>query len=165
MTAFGVTNAWLALAPFFAAVVTAIVLAVRATPSWAMSDFRFAVPAVLTWTWVAALGPRWRAMRSARSSAETSPLSGWSRGRLALAGTLAAIRVRSGALSPARIDRRLRSPRSDRSSRSTRPRRDRWSSYGVGAARDRPLDCGRLAGPGTSAVWMTTVRTPHCWSR
>jgi hypothetical protein len=57
LTAFGVTNAWLAVAPFIAAVLTAIVLAVRATPSVSLSDFRYAVPAVLTWACVSAVGP------------------------------------------------------------------------------------------------------------
>jgi hypothetical protein len=57
LSAFGVTNAWLAVAPFAAAVLTAIVLAVRATPSTSLSDFRFAVPAVLGWACVSTLGP------------------------------------------------------------------------------------------------------------
>ena len=47
LTAFGVTNAWLAIAPFVAAVLTSVVLAFRATPSTSLSDYRFAVPAVL----------------------------------------------------------------------------------------------------------------------
>ena len=58
LTAFGVTNAWLAIAPFAAAVLTAIVLGVRATPSVSLSDFRFAVPALLAWSVVSAAGPR-----------------------------------------------------------------------------------------------------------
>jgi len=57
LTAFGVTNAWLAVAPFVAAVLTSVALTVRATPSRALSDFRFAVPAVLTWACVSAVGP------------------------------------------------------------------------------------------------------------
>jgi hypothetical protein len=57
LTAFGVTNAWLAVAPFVAAVLTSIVLAVRATPSTSLSDFRYAVPAVLTWACVSTVGP------------------------------------------------------------------------------------------------------------
>jgi hypothetical protein len=57
LTAFGVTNAWLAVAPVIAAVLTAVVLAVRATPSTALSDYRFAVPALLTWACVSAIGP------------------------------------------------------------------------------------------------------------
>src|SRR3954447_23200318 len=57
LTAFGVTNAWLAVAPFVAAVLTSVALAVRATPSTSFSDFRFAVPAVLTWACVSAVGP------------------------------------------------------------------------------------------------------------
>jgi hypothetical protein len=57
LTAFGVTNAWLAVAPFVAAVLTSIVLAVRATPSMALSDFRYAVPVVLAWACVSVVGP------------------------------------------------------------------------------------------------------------
>jgi hypothetical protein len=57
LTAFGVTNAWLAVAPFAAAVLTAIVLAVRATPAVSLSDFRLAVPAVLVWSCVSAAAP------------------------------------------------------------------------------------------------------------
>ena len=57
LTAFGVTNAWLAIAPFVAAVLTSIVLAVRATPSTSLSDYRYAVPAVLAWACVSVVGP------------------------------------------------------------------------------------------------------------
>jgi hypothetical protein len=57
LTAFGVTNAWLAIAPVVAAVLTAVVLAVRATPSVSLSDFRYAVPAVLAWSCVSAVAP------------------------------------------------------------------------------------------------------------
>jgi hypothetical protein len=57
LTGFGVTNAWLAVAPFVAAVLTSVVLAARATPSVSLSDYRFAVPAVLTWACVSAVGP------------------------------------------------------------------------------------------------------------
>jgi hypothetical protein len=57
LTAFGVTNAWLALAPFFAAVLVAIVLAARATPASMLADYRFAVPAVLGWAAVATVAP------------------------------------------------------------------------------------------------------------
>ena len=57
LTSFGVTNAWLAVAPFVAAVLTSIVLAVRATPSVVLTDYRFAVPALLTWACVSAVGP------------------------------------------------------------------------------------------------------------
>jgi hypothetical protein len=68
LTAFGVTNVWLAVAPFIAAVLTAVVLTVRATPSTALSDYRFAVPAVVTWACVSTLGPT-------LSSEEMSPLN------------------------------------------------------------------------------------------
>ena len=79
LTAFGVTNAWLAAAPFAAAVVTAIVLAVRATPATSLSDFRVAVPAVATWAFAAVLGSAAvAATRSARSSAATPRPSGCS---------------------------------------------------------------------------------------
>jgi hypothetical protein len=57
LTAFGVTNAWLAIAPFVAAVLTSIVLAFRATPSTSLADYRFAVPALLTWACVSTVGP------------------------------------------------------------------------------------------------------------
>jgi hypothetical protein len=57
LTAFGVTNAWLAVAPLLAAILTAIVLAVRATPSVSLTDFRFAVPALAIWAFVSAYGP------------------------------------------------------------------------------------------------------------
>ena len=57
LTAFGVTNAWLAIAPVVAAVLTAVVLAARATPAVSLSDFRLAVPAVLVWACVSAIGP------------------------------------------------------------------------------------------------------------
>jgi hypothetical protein len=57
LTALGVTNAWLALAPFFAAILIAIVLAVRATPATLFADYRLAVPALLVWACVAAIGP------------------------------------------------------------------------------------------------------------
>src|SRR5262245_13866931 len=57
LTGFGVTNAWLAVAPFFAAILIAIVLAVRATPVTTFSDYRLAVPAVVGWACVSALAP------------------------------------------------------------------------------------------------------------
>jgi hypothetical protein len=57
LTALGVTNAWLALAPFFAAILIAIVLTARATPATLFSDYRLAVPAVLGWACVAAIAP------------------------------------------------------------------------------------------------------------
>jgi hypothetical protein len=57
LTAFGVTNAWLALAPFFAAIAVAVVLAVRATPGALFTDYRLAVPAVVGWAFVSALAP------------------------------------------------------------------------------------------------------------
>ncbi len=95
LTAFGVTNAWLALAPFLAAIVTTIVLAVRATPSGALPDFRFAVPAVLTWAWVAALGPTVADHEiSTLDRGNVSALWLVAAGVLLSLGTLAAVRVR-----------------------------------------------------------------------
>jgi hypothetical protein len=94
-TAFGVTNAWLALAPFFAAVLTAVVLAVRATPSPALSDFRFAVPAVLGWACVATLGPAVADYEiSTLERGNISALWLVAAGALFSLGTLAAIRIR-----------------------------------------------------------------------
>jgi hypothetical protein len=57
LTALGVTNAWLALAPFFAAVLVAIILAFRATPATLFADYRLAVPAVIGWAGLAAIAP------------------------------------------------------------------------------------------------------------
>jgi hypothetical protein len=57
LTAFGVTNAWLALAPFLAALLVAVILAVRATPGTLFADYRFAVPAVVAWAFISALAP------------------------------------------------------------------------------------------------------------
>jgi hypothetical protein len=57
LTAFGVTNAWLAVAPFLAAILTAVALAARATPATSLSDFRFAVLGVLGWTCVSVFAP------------------------------------------------------------------------------------------------------------
>ena len=68
LTAFGVTNAWLAVAPFVVAVLTTVVLAVRATPSTSLSDYRYAVPALLGWACVSAVGP-------SISGEEISPLN------------------------------------------------------------------------------------------
>ena len=96
LTALGVSNAWLAIAPFAAAVLTAIVLAVRATPSVSLSDFRFAVPAVLAWSCVSAVGPSF-------SDYELSPLDRGDASALWLIlagvvlslGTLTVLRVRA----------------------------------------------------------------------
>ncbi len=97
LTAFGVTNAWLAIAPFLAAVLTAVALAVRATPSTSLSDYRFAMPAVLAWACVSALGPT-------LTSEEMSPLNRGNISVLWLIGsalllslaTLSVVRLREG---------------------------------------------------------------------
>jgi hypothetical protein len=57
LTAFGVSNAWLALAPLAAAVATAIVLAVRATPPTRVWDLRPALFAVLAWAAISVVTP------------------------------------------------------------------------------------------------------------
>jgi hypothetical protein len=101
LTAFGVTNAWLALAPFFAAIAIAVVLAVRATPGALFTDYRLAVPAVIGWACVSALAPT-------VARYEISPLN---RGNLSVlwliaAGallsilTLTVLRVREGRTQP-----------------------------------------------------------------
>jgi hypothetical protein len=95
LTALGVTNAWLALAPFAVAVASAIVLAVRATPATLFADYRLAVPVVLGWAWVAAIAP-------ALAQEEISPLNRgnssvlWlvTAGLLLSLGTLTAVRAR-----------------------------------------------------------------------
>jgi hypothetical protein len=101
LTAFGVTDAWLALAPFFAAVLIAIVLAVRATPGTLFADYRIAVPVVLVWSLVSALGP-------ALAGYEISPLNPgnssvlWlvAAGALLSLIALTALRLREGRTQP-----------------------------------------------------------------
>jgi hypothetical protein len=101
LTAFGVTNAWLALAPFFAAILLAIVLAWRATPGALFADYRVAVPAVIVWAFISAFAP-------VLANYEISPLN---RGNLSVlwlvaAGallsliTLTALRIREGRTQP-----------------------------------------------------------------
>jgi hypothetical protein len=100
LTAFGVTNAWLAIAPFLAALLTAIVLAVRATPATALADFRIAVPGAIVWAAVSLLGPE-------IAGADISPLNPgnssvvWliAAGLVLSVGTLTAIRLRARAQS------------------------------------------------------------------
>ena len=101
LTAFGVTNAWLALAPFFAAVLVAIILAVRATPSILFADYRLAVPAVIGWAFISALAP-------VLANYEISPLNRGNQSVLWLVAagailslfTLTALRVREGRAQP-----------------------------------------------------------------
>src|SRR5262249_35617464 len=57
LPAFGVTDAWLAVAPFFAAILIAVVLAFRATPGSLFADYRAAVPVVIGWAALAAMAP------------------------------------------------------------------------------------------------------------
>jgi hypothetical protein len=101
LTAFGVTNAWLAVAPFAVAIATAIVLAVRATPATLFDDYRWAVPAVIGWTCVSAIAP-------AISGEEIDPLNRgnasvlWlvAAGALISLGTLTALRLRERRAQP-----------------------------------------------------------------
>jgi hypothetical protein len=101
LTAFGVTNAWLALAPFFAAIAVAIVLAVRATPGTLFADYRLAVPAVVGWAFISALAP-------VLANYEISPLNRGNQSVLWLVAagallsllTLTAVRVREGRAHP-----------------------------------------------------------------
>ncbi len=53
----GVSNAWVAIAPVVAAVIAAIVFAVRATPEVPVTDLRPAIGAVLGWALIAIVGP------------------------------------------------------------------------------------------------------------
>jgi hypothetical protein len=101
LTAFGVTNAWLALAPFFAAILVAIILAVRATPGALFADYRLAVPAVIGWAFVAAFAP-------VLANYEISPLNRGNQSVLWLVAagallsllTLTMLRVREGRTQP-----------------------------------------------------------------
>lgn len=56
-TAFGVSNAWLAIAPVVLAALAAVAFAFVATPSNALRDLRAAVAVVAGWAGVAALAP------------------------------------------------------------------------------------------------------------
>jgi hypothetical protein len=57
LTAFGVTNAWLALLPVLAALATAVAFAARATPRVGMGRLRPALYAVAAWSAVSIVGP------------------------------------------------------------------------------------------------------------
>jgi hypothetical protein len=101
LTAFGVTNAWLAIAPFFAALAIAIVLAVRATPGSALSDYRWAVPAVVGWSVVAALAPSLSSYEpSFIERGNSSALWLVAAGALISLLTLTALRLREGRTQP-----------------------------------------------------------------
>ena len=101
LTAFGVTNAWLALAPFFAAIVVAIVLAVRATPGTLFTDYRLAVPAVVGWACVSALAPAFaRYEIGPLNRGNASVLWLVAAGALLSLLTLTVLRVREGRTQP-----------------------------------------------------------------
>ncbi|MFL5908253.1 MAG: hypothetical protein ACJ75Z_11750, partial [Solirubrobacterales bacterium] len=95
LTAFGVTNAWLAIAPFLAALLTAVVLAFRATPATALRDYWIAVPALAGWACVAAVGPAIAGDDiSAFNRGNSSVLWLIAAGALLALGTLTVIRLR-----------------------------------------------------------------------
>ena len=101
LTAFGVSNAWLAIAPFFAAVATAIVLAVKATPSVQLAGLRAAVAAVVAWVGVAIFGPTLSGDNSVLERGNSSALWLILAGALLAIGTLYVIRAREQAQSGA----------------------------------------------------------------
>jgi hypothetical protein len=57
LTAFGVTDAWLAIAPVLVALALAIAFAVRATPATKLGELRPALAALAAWCVVAVVGP------------------------------------------------------------------------------------------------------------
>ncbi len=57
LTAFGVTNAWLAVLPVVAALAAAVALAARATPRVALGGIRGALWALVAWTAVSIVAP------------------------------------------------------------------------------------------------------------
>jgi hypothetical protein len=102
LTALGVTNAWLALAPFFAALLIVVVLAIRATPSTVFADYRLAVPAVVGWACFAAIAPSLVAKEeiSFLNRGNASALWLVAAGALLSLATLTALRVREGRTQP-----------------------------------------------------------------
>ena len=68
LTAFGVTNAWLAILPVLAALASAVVFAALATPAVRLGGVAPAMYAVVAWSLVAIVGAE-------RSPATRSPLS------------------------------------------------------------------------------------------
>jgi hypothetical protein len=101
LTALGVTNAWLALAPFFAAIAIAVVLAVRATPATLFADYRVAVPAVLGWACVSGLAPTLASYEiSPLNRGNTSVLWLIAAGALLSVLALTVLRVREGRTQP-----------------------------------------------------------------
>lgn len=57
LTALGVSNSWLAIAPVAAAALTAVAFALRATPPTPLGDLRPALAVLAAWTLVSAVGP------------------------------------------------------------------------------------------------------------
>ena len=101
LTGFGVTNAWLAIAPFLAAIAIAIALAVRATPATRFADYRLAVPAVIGWACVAAIAPSLAKYEiSFLDRGNISALWLVAAGALLSVLTLTALRVREGRTQP-----------------------------------------------------------------
>jgi hypothetical protein len=101
LTALGVTNAWLALAPCFAAILIAIVLAVRATPATLFADYRVAVPALLAWACIAAIAPSLAKYEiSFLNRGNSSALWLIAAGALLALVTLTALRIREARAQP-----------------------------------------------------------------
>jgi hypothetical protein len=88
LTAFGVTNVFLAAAPVLAALATAVVLAWRATPSLAIGDLRAPAAALAAWAAVSMVGPT-------VADSEHTPLNGDDLSLLWLVVTAAAISLLS----------------------------------------------------------------------
>jgi uncharacterized membrane protein len=94
LTAFGVSNAWLAIAPFIAAVVTAVVLAAKATPAIELGRITPAVAAVIAWAGVSVIGPTIANESPVLERGNSSALWLVLAGALLSLGTLTVIRVR-----------------------------------------------------------------------
>jgi hypothetical protein len=83
LTAFGVTNAWLAVLPVLGAVAVAVAFAVRATPRVSLGGVKTALWALLAWSAVSIVAPT-------VAGDPVTPLHG-GYGALALVGTAAAV--------------------------------------------------------------------------
>jgi hypothetical protein len=94
LTAFGVSNAWLAIAPFLAAVLTAVALAAKATPAVQLSDLRPAVAAVIAWAGLSTIGPTIAGDNSVLERGNSSAIWLILAGALLSIGTLAVIHAR-----------------------------------------------------------------------
>jgi hypothetical protein len=94
LTVLGVSDAYLALAPVAAALLTAIVLAVKATPRTEFGDVWPAAAAVLTWAVIAVVGPSVAGSPNAPLAGDKSALWMVAIAAAVSLATLAAIRIR-----------------------------------------------------------------------